>query len=56
MPFIYNFSDISINRNHLTGVQSISEMSSVISSLKMTGLKPSLQLQIATPGLRIQSP
>ena len=39
-----------------TGVYSITASLSVASSLKMTGRKPSLQLHIATPGLRIQSP
>lgn len=29
---------------------------SVASSLKITGRRPSLQLQMATPGVRIQSP
>ena len=39
-----------------TGVYAITASSSVASSLKMTGRRPSLQLQTATPGLRIQSP
>ena len=39
-----------------TGVYSMLETSSVASSLKMTGRRPSLQLQMATPGVLIQSP
>lgn len=42
--------------NHRTGVYPILDSSSVASSLKITGLSPSLQLQIATPGVLIQSP
>ena len=34
----------------------MADSSSVASILKMTGLKPSLQLQMATPGFLIQSP
>ncbi len=34
----------------------MTEVSSVASSLNMTGLSPSLQLHMATPGVLIQSP
>lgn len=41
---------------HLIGSYSICDAMSVASNLKMTGRNPSLQLQIAVPGFRIQSP
>lgn len=46
----------AVGEPYRTGVYSMVEASSVASSLKMTGRRPSLQLQMATPGVLIQSP